>query len=290
MKYGLCSLAWQSPFGGKDAAKFKEEAKALFQKAKDMGFDIFEIAVEDWDFDVEACKEALEEVGGIQVKTICGAYGPTRDASSDNPEYREEGKRYTKYLVDICAAFGGEAVVGPIYSAVGKTGMWTPEEKEQHWAWAVEAIKELADYAKEKGVKLAIEPLNRFETNMINTAEQCAKMIELVDKDNVGYLLDTFHMNIEESDIPAAIRIAGDKLIDFHTCANNRGTPGEDNFKWDEIKKAIDDIGYDGYCVIESFTPDCKEIAAAASVWRPFAPSPDYLAENGIKFLKKVFG
>jgi D-psicose/D-tagatose/L-ribulose 3-epimerase len=289
MKYGLCSLAWQSPFGGKDPAKFEEEVTKHFEKAKKMGFDIFEIAVEDWDFDVEAVKSAMKKTG-MEVKSICGAFGMTRDCSSDNPEYREGGKKYTKYLIDICAELGGDSVVGPIYSAVGKTGMWTKEERAQHWAWAVEAIRELADYAKEKGVKLGIEPLNRFETNLINTVEQCTQLIKEIDKDNVGYLLDTFHMNIEESNIPAAIRMAGDKIVDFHTCANNRGTPGEDNFNWEAIAAAMRDVGYDRYCVIESFTPDCVEIAAAASVWRPFAPSPDYLAENGVKFLKKTFG
>ncbi|MBQ3274286.1 MAG: sugar phosphate isomerase/epimerase [Christensenellaceae bacterium] len=289
MKYGLCSLAWQSPFGGNDPAKFYDEVVRHFEKAKKFGFDIFEVAVENYGYDVDATIKAAKETG-IELKTVCGAFGPTRDCSSDDPEYRKGGIKYTKYLVDIISEFGGEAVVGPIYSAVGKTGMWTDEEKEQHWAWAVESIKELADYAAAKGIKLGIEPLNRFETNLINTTEQCSKLIERIDKDNVGYLLDSFHMNIEESSIPDAIRLAGDKIIDFHTCANNRGTPGEDNFNWPAIKQAIDDVGYDGYCVIESFTPDCVEIAAAASVWRPFAPSPDYLAENGVKFLKSVFG
>ena len=105
----------------------------------------------------------------------------------------------------------------------------------------------------------------------------------------MGFLLDTFHMNVEESNIPAAIRAAKGKIFDFHTCANNRGTPGEDNFNWEAIAAAIKDAGYDDYCLIESFTPDCKEIAKAASVWRPFAESPEAIAENGIPFLKKVF-
>lgn len=287
MKFGLCSLAWQSPFGGKDPAKFKSEVARYFEKAKKMGFDIFEIAVEDWDYDVASTIEAMKETG-IELKSFCGAYGPTRDNSSDNPEYREGGKKYTKYLVDICSDLGGDTVVGPMYSACGKTGMWSEQEKQEHWSWAAESIADCADYAKTKGVRLAIEPLNRFETNLINTQEQCAKLIEMIDRDNVGYLLDTFHMNIEESNIPAAIRAAGDKLYDFHTCANNRGTPGEDNFNWVAIRNALKEINYDGYCVIESFTPDCVEIAASASVWRPFAPSPDYLAENGVKFLKKA--
>lgn len=96
-------------------------------------------------------------------------------------------------------------------------------------------------------------------------------------------------MNIEELDIPAAIRAAKDKIFDFHTCSNNRGTPGEDNFDWQSIKAAIDDAGYDDYCNIESFTPDCAAIAKAASLWRPLAESPEALAKNGLSFLKTVF-
>ncbi|MBR2560789.1 MAG: sugar phosphate isomerase/epimerase, partial [Eubacterium sp.] len=115
------------------------------------------------------------------------------------------------------------------------------------------------------------------------------ELIDRIGRDNVGFLLDTFHMNIEESNIIAAIGKAAGKIYDFHTCANTRGIPGEDNFDWPAIAKAIKAAGYDDYCNIESFTPDCVEIAKAASVWRPFAESPEAIAEKGIPFLRKVF-
>ena len=94
--------------------------------------------------------------------------------------------------------------------------------------------------------------------------------LELIAGDRLfqcGVPVDTFHMNVEEADIPGAIRSARGLIMDLHTCANNRGTPGQDNFDWKAIAAAIRDAGYDDYCVIESFTPDCKEIAKAASVW-----------------------
>ncbi|MEG0585270.1 MAG: sugar phosphate isomerase/epimerase family protein [Christensenellaceae bacterium] len=280
MKFGINSLAWESPFG--------KDAYGQFKKAKDFGFDIYEIAVEDFSIiDTEDVKAAIAK-SGIEVATLCGAFGDTRDISSDNPKYREIGVQYIKDLVDFAVAIGAKVIAGPLYSAVGKARMISAEEKAQQWDWAVENLKLLADYAAPKGIKLAIEPLNRFETDFINTAAQAQDLIARINRENVGYMLDTFHMNIEESNIPAAIRLAKEKLFTLHTCANDRGTPGKDNFDWKAINQALKDIHYDAYCVIESFTPNCIEIAKAASVWRPFAESPEALASDGLAFLKKT--
>ena len=280
MKFGINSMALHSPF---------DDPFGQFKLAKEYGFDMYEIAIEDWNtINADDIKKAMAETG-IEVNTICGCFGDTRDVSSDDPTVRENGVKYINDMVDLAAEIGAEVVAGPIYSAVGKARMTTPEEKAQQWDWAVENLQKCADYAASKGIKLAIEPLNRFETDMINTAEQGLELQKRIGRDNVGFMLDTFHMNIEESNIPDAIRSVGDKNYTFHACAGNRGTPGEDNFDWQAIKKAFDDIGYDKYVVIESFTPDCVEIAKAASLWREFAPSSEYLCRNGVKFLRSVF-
>jgi D-psicose/D-tagatose/L-ribulose 3-epimerase len=156
--------------------------------------------------------------------------------------------------------------------------------------FAVENMKRLADYASGRGVKLAIEPLNRFETDFINTVEQGLYFLDKIGYNNVGFLLDTFHMNIEEKSIPDAIRSAMGKIFDFHACANDRGTPGEDHFEWEEIREALKDAGYEGPIVIEAFTPGIREIAKAVSLWRQLAESPDCLARNGLHFLRSVLG
>lgn len=280
MKFGMVSLAWQSPFS---------DPMGQFKKAKEHGLDIYEIAAED--FSLIHVDEILraKEATGIGTYSICGAFGETRDVSSDVEEYRKNGLQYIKDMVDLVAAIGGDTVAGPMYSAVGKARQISDAEKKQAWAWAEEYLKEAAAYAKDKGVRLAIEPLNRFETDFINTVEQGCELIDRIGCDNVGFLLDTFHMNIEEANIPAAIRMAGKKIFDIHTCANTRGIPGEDNFDWAAIAAAVKETGYDDYCYIESFTPDCVEIAKAASVWRPFAESPEAIADKGIPFLRKVF-
>jgi D-psicose/D-tagatose/L-ribulose 3-epimerase len=116
------------------------------------------------------------------------------------------------------------------------------------------------------------------------------ELIRAVDHPSLGLLLDTFHMNIEERDIGAAIRLAGDRLFHFHACGNNRGTPGGDNIDWQSIRKALGDIGYDGAVSIESFTSANQTIAAAASIWRPLAHSQDDIAVDGLKFLQDLFG
>ena len=147
----------------------------------------------------------------------------------------------------------------------------------------------MAEYAAKRNVALALEPLNRFETDFMNTVEQGLALLEQVGFDNAGFLLDTFHMNIEEKSLPNAIRMAKGKIFDFHSCANDRGTPGEDHFDWQAIVEALNEVDYRGPVVIESFTPEIKEIAKAVSLWRPLAESPDTLAKNGCEFLRKRF-
>ena len=134
---------------------------------------------------------------------------------------------------------------------------------------------------------LAIEPLNRFETDMVNIAEQAFRICEEVDNPYIKMMLDTFHMNIEEKSVGDAIRAAGPRLIHLHSCENDRGAPGSGNVAWDEVAQALKDIDYDGPVVIESFTADVKSIAKAAAIWRPLAVSQDALASDGLAFLKQ---
>lgn len=279
MKFGVSSYVWVSPF--------TDETLEQLVHAREMGFDIYELAVEDPDsFTPELVKKAADKAG-IAVH-ICGAFGAERDISSENPDYRENGKQYIHRLIDIAKAVGSPYVAGPMYAATGKARLAAKEEKEQQYRWAVENLKELCQYAQENGIKLALEPLNRFETDFVNTVAQGNALIDTVGMPNLGFLLDTFHMNIEEKNIPDAIRAAGSRIFDFHACANDRGTPGEDHLDWLGIRAALQEVRYDGAVVIESFTTDITEIAKAVSLWRPLADSQDALARNGLAFLKSM--
>jgi D-psicose/D-tagatose/L-ribulose 3-epimerase len=149
-------------------------------------------------------------------------------------------------------------------------------------------LKLLAKHAEASGVTICIEPLNRFETDFLNTCDQGLKLIKAVGSKAVKLHLDTFHMNIEEKDQAAAIRKAGKHLAHFHACGSDRGTPGGDHIDWKPIAKALKEIGYKGDVVIESFTTDVKVIARAAAIWRKIEPKRNDIAIKGLAFLRKT--
>jgi D-psicose/D-tagatose/L-ribulose 3-epimerase len=280
MRFGASTFIWASPFSNKTLD--------LVNRAKDFGFDIIEICVEDPStIDTAAIRGRMEKVG--IAATVCGAFGPDRDLSSDDESVRENGIAYINRCSQIAEALGANVVVGPMYSAVGRTRMAELAERAAQRALAARSIRRAADDAAKRGVRLAIEPLNRFETDLVNTVDQGVALLDEIERENVGLLLDTFHMNIEEKDIPDALRRAKGRLFEFHACSSDRGTPGEDHLPWPEIVKALTDIGYADAVVIEAFTREIKEIARAVSIWRPLARSQDVLARDGLAFLKKAF-
>jgi D-psicose/D-tagatose/L-ribulose 3-epimerase len=280
MQFGASTFIWVSPFSNKTLG--------LVKKVREMGFDIIEICIEDpATIDVYRINEALKE--NDLKATICGAFGPDRDASSDDQSIRANAGKYLEACVDAARELGSPVVAGPMYSAVGKTRLLSPDERAKQWSLAVETLKPVADYAGQRGVQLAIEPLNRFETDFINTVEQGLDLVGRIGASNVGLLVDTFHMNIEEKDIPAAIRKAGSKVFHFHSCENDRGTPGTGHVEWKEVASALREINYQGPVVIEAFTTEITEIARAVSLWRSLAPSQDSLAQEGLCFLQKIF-
>ncbi len=280
MRIGASTFIWVSPFSA--------DTLDLADKVKDLGFDLIEICIEDPDtIDTGLIRRRLETLRlGV---TVCGAFGPGRDMSADSVAIREEAMRYTRRCIDIAAELGSAVVIGPMYAGVGNARMLEPAARRRQWEFAVEGLARVADFAAGRGVTLGLEPLNRFETDLVNTVDQGLRLVADIGRDNVGLLLDTFHMNIEEKSIPDAIRRAGERIVAFHACSSDRGTPGEDHLPWAEIAAALRDAAYAGPVVIEAFTPKVKEIARAVSLWRPLAESEDVLARNGLRHLRQVF-
>jgi len=281
MKFGVNTFVWVSPCT-------TEGVKDLAPMVKSMGFDILEIAVETPDLiDVHVVNDILKknQLAGI----ICGAFGPDRNICSKDPEIRENAKNYIRWLIDAAHEIGSEVVCGPMYSSVGKDHLEDSESRNKEWDLAVSGIQEMADYAGARGVKLAFEPLNRFETDMINVVSQGMTFIKDVGRKNVGFHLDTFHMHLEEKSSAEAIRLAGKKIFHFHACENDRGVPGTGQVRWLEIAQALKSVDYQGPIVIESFTSQVKEIARAVCIWREIAPSQDAIAQQGLQFLQTLF-
>jgi D-psicose/D-tagatose/L-ribulose 3-epimerase len=179
-------------------------------------------------------------------------------------------------------------LVGPLYSSVGRADAVEEDEYKQQWQLVAAHLRQLANYAQQYGIYLAIEPLNRFETDFINTCAQGLAMIKEVDHRSLGLHLDTFHMNIEEKDLANSIYQAGSALFHLHTCGSDRGTPGSDHTNWIGITQALKQINYKGDVVIESFTKEVKVIARAAAIWRNIEPSGEDIARKGLRFLQSV--
>ena len=278
---GANTWIWVSPLTD-------ERLADLAPRVRGFGFDVIELPIESLgDWDPGRTRDLLDGLG--LRATTCAVMSPDRDLISDDPAVIESTQAYVRGATDMAAGVGARSLAGPIYSPVGKT--WSMEAKQRAPAIhrLVESLKPLADYAGERGVTLALEPLNRFETSFINTAEQAMEVVDGVDSPALGVLLDTFHMNIEEHDPAAAIRACGSHVAHFHACGCDRGAPGDDQIPWPKIAAALDEAGYEGPIVIESFTIENQAIARAAAIWRPLAPTQDAIATEGLSFLKTLF-
>lgn len=272
---------WDSPI---TASVIRERAPLVAA----MGFDLVDIPIENpGDWTAGAVADALNASG--LATSLCVAMAPGRDLSSQDTATVEATQDYLRACIEAAAGINARTVAGPIYSPTGMTGALSPDERTARIERVAHNLLPVADEARDAGVRLAIEPLNRFETSLFNTVAQTMELIERLDHPAVGLLLDTFHMNIEERDIPAAIRSAGMSLVHVHACGNDRGAPGGDGIDWAGIRDALADIGYTGALSIESFTTTNRAIAAATSIWRPLAPSQDELARNGLIFLNGLF-
>ncbi len=279
MRFGINTFLFTCPFTS-DSTKW-------FKTFKKWGFDTVEIAVNDpGDFDPAHVKAELDKVG-LACGSVCGCFGPDRDLRGA-PEAQRNSIDYVKKCIDLMVVLDCPSFIGPTYSAVGRIGGAEPAEYKKQWATVVRNLKTVCAYAQKKGKQLCIEPLNRFETDFINTAEQALKMVKDVGSPALKVHLDTFHMNIEEKCQGEAIRKVGRLLGHFHACGSDRGTPGNDHINWDCIAQGLKAARYNGDVVIESFTKDVKIIAKAAAIWRQIEPSREEIAIKGLRFLKRT--
>ncbi len=277
MKFGVNSLIWTGSF---DTAHL-----SLLPKVRRMGFDGIEISRFTFeDFPAAEIRRVLAD-NGLQC-TFCSALTGSQSLVSEDAAVRREAREFLVRGIETAAELGSPVFAGPFCAPVGLlTGKRRTAEE---WKRAVEGLQSLGETLDSCGVILAIEPLNRFETYFLNTAEDGARLCREIAHPRVGILFDTFHGNIEEKNLGTAIRTLGKHLKHLHTCANDRGIPGSGHINWTAVFAAARETGYDGWAVIESFGSSVKEIAAAACVWRDLAPSSDAIAEEGLAFLKTL--
>ncbi|MEU6798192.1 sugar phosphate isomerase/epimerase family protein [Nonomuraea wenchangensis] len=273
---GVNTWVWVSPLTDAELAR-------LAPRIAGWGFDVVELPVErpgDWDPGRAA---ALLAEHGLAASVVL-VMPPGRELVAASSRTVRDTQDYLRHCVDVAATVGSPVIGGPAYASVGRTWRLSPDERRGVYAELRENLRPVLDHAGERGVKLAVEPLNRYETSLVNTVEQALDALP----EDCHLALDTYHMNIEEKDPAQAVRVAADRIAHVQVCGTDRGTPGADCFDWPGFTGALRDIGYQGPLVIESFTAHNQTIATAASVWRPLARSQDGLAVDGLAFLRTL--
>lgn len=274
-KVGVNTWVWVSPLTD-------ERLAAIGPKVRDWGFDVIELPVEDpGDWDPGRAASLLADLG--LSATVVLVMGPGRELVAADPATVATTQAYLRRVVDAAVAVGSPVIAGPAYASVGRTWRMSDRERQACYAELRDNLAPVAEYAASGGVRVAVEPLNRYETSVLNTVDQAIQALDGVP--GCGLALDVYHLNIEEQDIPAAIRRAGARIAHVQVCANDRGAPGADHLDWPGIVAALGDAGYEGPLVIESFTAENATIATAASIWRPLAASQDAIAVDGRRFL-----
>lgn len=275
MKYGLNLLLWTS---GVDESIFP-----TLEKIKSWGYDGVELPIFDMQLPAyQKIGKKLAELGlESTAVTVC-----TDDANPISPDaaIRQAGVERIKKAVDMCAAAGATLLCGPLHSALGTfVGRGRTEEE---WKWAQESLAKAADYAQQHNIILVVEYLNRFEAYFLNSAEDTGRFCREVDHPNLKMMYDTFHANIEEKNPITAVDSCKDQLVHVHISENDRSTPGEGQIHWDASFEALRRAKYDGWLTIEAFGLALPELAAATRIWRRMFPNEEYLAKQGLAFMK----
>ena len=278
-KFGVDTFIWSE--------NFTEADLGLIDKAKGLGFEVLDIAIaHPENFPTEKVKERVDRVG-IKVVTSTTLNKDTNLISPD-ASIRKRGIETLKRLVDINMDIGSTILAGVNYAAWGYlTGR---PRTEDEWKWSVDSMREVTQYAKEKGsLVIAVEPVNRFETHFLNIAEDAVAYCKDVGTGNIKVHLDCFHMIREELSFAGAVKTCSKKYLGYiHVCESNRGIPGTGLVPWKEFFNALREIDYDGFLVIESFDPRFEELNGMCAIWRKFAETGEELAVEGLRNLKEI--
>ncbi|MCR5755085.1 MAG: sugar phosphate isomerase/epimerase [Acetatifactor sp.] len=260
MKHGIYYAYWEQEWEA-DYIKY-------IKKAADLGFDVLEIGGAPLaDYSVDYVRE-LRKCADDNGITITVGYGPTYDhnVGASDPMIKKGALEWYKRTFEVMASLDAHLMGGALYSYWPVN--FSHVNKEEDWKYSVEGMRSLGEMASEYDIVLGLEVLNRFENHILNTAEEGVDFVSEVGLKNVKVMLDTFHMNIEESSISKAIRTAGKLLGHFHTGECNRMVPGKGRMPWREIGEALRDIGYDGTVVMEPFVRKGGQVGSDIKVWR----------------------
>ncbi len=262
---GVISMTYARPFTA--------EHFPLFARMRAAGMDFCELLVPESDeLDPMAAGSAAREAGlGL---VLAARVNVARDLASESAEAAAAGVAYLRYCVDVAVACGATIVGGPLYGSplvfAGRPPRPIAEdERRRRVEQVVAGLREAGRHAADHGIRLAVEPLNRFETDFCNTGRQATELAAMVDNPAIGVMLDTFHMNMEEHDLEQAIRQAAPHLIHFQANENHRGFLGTGHLDWSAIARALVEVGYPGPITLEPFRRRDDRLSIPLAQWKP---------------------
>ncbi len=277
MKYGMNLLLWTDD-------PTRESFLPVLESLQKLGFDGVELPIFRLD------EKRYARLGKRLADLGLQCTGVTVRTAEDNPisadkAVRRLGVERSKRALDCCRAAGATLLAGPYYAALGHFSGKGPTTTE--WRRGVESLRPVAEYAGTLGITLALEFLNRFEIYLLNCAADAARFVREVDHPNCRMMYDTFHANIEEKDLTAAIVDNADVMVHVHVSENDRSTPGQGHVDWATTFDALARIGYDGWLTIEAFGQSLPALAAATKIWRTMFVSEEQLAADGLRFMRQ---
>jgi len=277
LRYAVHGYAWTSSWSNDDLW--------IVDHAKELGLDAIEIPLNEPDkIDAAAIGERARS-NGLQVLGSL-ALPEGADPSHEDPAVRRRGLELLLRCIDLTADMGGTMLAGVIYSAIGRRIDRRPVDAD--YSRSAVVLAEAARHAQTRGITLGIEAINRYETFLVNTADQALGLCELIDEPNVGVHLDAYHMNIEENDFYTATLASIPHLVHFHLSESHRGIPGRGTVDWDGIMRALAEGGYSGWVGLEAFVDIAEAMRAATCIWRDLAPDSDTIVREGLAYLKSV--
>ncbi len=276
MKIGMNLLLWTT--------HVTEALDPVLEQIKAMGFDAVEVPIFD-----TASLAPFERLGkrlgslGLTATAVT-VMGPETNPISPDAKIRDAAVAHLDRVLECGQQFGCEILCGPIHSAIGVFSGEGPTDDE--FKRGVETLARAAEKAQARGIKLAIEYLNRFEIYFLTTAEQASRFVKAVNHPSCKMMYDSFHAHIEEKSQKGAIAAAASEIIHAHVSENDRGVPGTGQVDWEGYFGGLRSIGYEGYYTIEAFGRALPPLAAATKVWRDLFPDPMGLCRDGLAFIK----
>lgn len=229
-------------------------------------------------YDSVGTRRAAERNG---VEIVCSLGLPAEIDILRNPG---DAVDYLGFALQVARDAGAAALSGVTYGTIGKTSGAPVTGAESDAICRL--VDRVAQKARDLNMRLGLEPCNRYETHLLNTARQTAEIIERVGAPNVFIHLDTYHMNIEEAGMAEGFADAGEHLGYVHLSESNRGVPGKGTMDWAATFKGLADVDFEGTMTLESFVYLAPEIASGLAVWRPVADRPEDVIEVGLPFLR----